>query len=420
MPIDILTVSAASSNPPGQPKIFFDAKSTSSTSATFLVNKEPWYIEVYNLGGGDTVTVQQVMGSGSGTVFKTFSPLNVPYKLTATQSKIRIDWPGYYRLVFVGAAVNAITCAGFEGTMTHESVFGVSPANGGPGANAVVVGTAPIVVTGTGGSGSPYTISALNTDIATGAAGILNAADAGKLAKLGADGSINTSLLGWDYLDLGTITNGTLEVHWATSRAQKVTSNSGGVLNVNFTGLSPTSPCLCFLSFNQASGAIDTIVFAGGLLINAWAVTAPGFDALAETLYTFYWDGNNYWLVDFSSNGFAGPGRFKGSSSTVVCGDNINRSVTSLLSSNPTYGAATGTNTYAVSFSPAITQYYTGVVYNILFANANSGAATLNINGVGAAAIQRRNVAVTAGQIPAGSTLGLLYNGVAFQITGAA
>lgn len=85
-----------------------------------------------------------------------------------------------------------------------------------------------------------------------------------------------------------------------------------------------------------------------------------------------------------------------------------------------TYATATasGTNTYTASLSPAISAYVAGMDVTILFTNANSGASTLNLNSLGAKAIQLNGAAVTSGEIPAGSTLTLVYDGTEFQIVG--
>ena len=81
------------------------------------------------------------------------------------------------------------------------------------------------------------------------------------------------------------------------------------------------------------------------------------------------------------------------------------------------YGATTGTNTYLVNLSPALTAYQTGQVFWILFGNANTGAATLNVNSLGAIAL-RKNVstALVSGDIPAGAILPVMYDGTNFQI----
>jgi len=83
------------------------------------------------------------------------------------------------------------------------------------------------------------------------------------------------------------------------------------------------------------------------------------------------------------------------------------------------YGTASGTNTYAVTLSPAPTAYVTGVTYTVTFTNANTSTATLNANGLGAKAIQLAGAALTSGQIPAGATLDLVYDGTQLQIIGA-
>lgn len=81
-------------------------------------------------------------------------------------------------------------------------------------------------------------------------------------------------------------------------------------------------------------------------------------------------------------------------------------------------GTASGTNTYTLTPSPALDGYFTGLVCVVTFTNANTGAATLNLNSLGAVAIQLNGAALTSGQIPANSTLELLYDGTNFQITG--
>lgn len=83
------------------------------------------------------------------------------------------------------------------------------------------------------------------------------------------------------------------------------------------------------------------------------------------------------------------------------------------------YGVALGTNTYTATLT-GLSVYFDGLTALIHFANANTGAATLNLNSLGAIDIQRRGIDVTSGQIPAGSVLQLVYDGVRFQIIGAA
>jgi len=53
------------------------------------------------------------------------------------------------------------------------------------------------------------------------------------------------------------------------------------------------------------------------------------------------------------------------------------------------FGTATGTNTYAVTLDPALTAYATGIVVNVKFTNASTGASTLNVNALGAKKIYK-------------------------------
>jgi hypothetical protein len=79
---------------------------------------------------------------------------------------------------------------------------------------------------------------------------------------------------------------------------------------------------------------------------------------------------------------------------------------------------ASGTNTYTATLAPVPAAYISGVVYTISFTNGNTGAATLNLNSLGAKAIQLRGAALTGNEIPANATLSLLYDGTQFQIIG--
>lgn len=80
---------------------------------------------------------------------------------------------------------------------------------------------------------------------------------------------------------------------------------------------------------------------------------------------------------------------------------------------------AGGTDTYTATPSgPAVTSY-TGLSVKVAFTNANTGPATLNLNGVGASPITKDGTtALVAGDIPAGSLWNLSYVGTNFQLSG--
>lgn len=84
------------------------------------------------------------------------------------------------------------------------------------------------------------------------------------------------------------------------------------------------------------------------------------------------------------------------------------------------YGADAGaSDTYAATLSPAPTAYSGGQVYRIYCNTANTGAATLNINGLGAKDIRKNgSAALETGDILAGQIIEVVYDAVAgyFQL----
>lgn len=75
-----------------------------------------------------------------------------------------------------------------------------------------------------------------------------------------------------------------------------------------------------------------------------------------------------------------------------------------------------GTNTITATIAPAIPAYVAGQTFRFLAAGANTGAVTININGLGAKAITKRGTtALIAGDIPANSVVQIVYDGTQFQ-----
>lgn len=85
----------------------------------------------------------------------------------------------------------------------------------------------------------------------------------------------------------------------------------------------------------------------------------------------------------------------------------------SIPSENMSYGVASGTDTYTVTLSPAITQYTTGLLISVKFTNSNtSNTVTLNCNSLGAKNILGTNGSpLPIGQINENGTYYLLYDG---------
>ena len=84
------------------------------------------------------------------------------------------------------------------------------------------------------------------------------------------------------------------------------------------------------------------------------------------------------------------------------------------------YGVATGlANTYTITLNPAPTSYKEGMAVAIKINTTNTGASTININGLGAKSIRKANGNnVSAGNLKAGSIYSMRYNGTNFILQG--
>lgn len=84
------------------------------------------------------------------------------------------------------------------------------------------------------------------------------------------------------------------------------------------------------------------------------------------------------------------------------------------------YAVATGTvNNYVATLNPALSAYAEGVTLRLKVNIANTGASTLNVNGLGAKGIKKSSgSAVSAGNLKAGSIYTLTYDGTDFILQG--
>lgn len=83
------------------------------------------------------------------------------------------------------------------------------------------------------------------------------------------------------------------------------------------------------------------------------------------------------------------------------------------------YGVASGTDTYTLTPTPAITAYVAGQEFIVKFTNANTGAATLNVSSVGAKDITKGvSTALVAGDIVAAQLYRCRYDGTRFVLVG--
>ena len=85
----------------------------------------------------------------------------------------------------------------------------------------------------------------------------------------------------------------------------------------------------------------------------------------------------------------------------------------------PGYGTATGTNAKTITLDPAPTNYYDGLCFAFKNVTQNTGAVTINVNGLGARPIKKPNGNdIAAGNLKANSVYTVRYNGTNFILQG--
>lgn len=77
------------------------------------------------------------------------------------------------------------------------------------------------------------------------------------------------------------------------------------------------------------------------------------------------------------------------------------------------YATTTGTDTYIATFTNAPSSLSDGLRISVKIGTANTGAATLNVNGLGAASVVKQDgvTALISGDLVAGQIIDLMYNG---------
>lgn len=79
-----------------------------------------------------------------------------------------------------------------------------------------------------------------------------------------------------------------------------------------------------------------------------------------------------------------------------------------------------GTDTITAVGAVGMTAYATGQKFTFVSAGANTGAATININSIGAKALTKNGAtALSAGDIPSGAAVEVVYDGTQFQVVSA-
>lgn len=220
----------------------------------------------------------------------------------------------------------------------------------------------------------PESTDTINVEDFNGNADILDAALQGKVDKVAGKGLSQEDYSTAEKTKLAGIAAGAnLYVH--PNHTGDITSNGDGVTAI--------APGVIVNADINVSAAIDATKIAGGTVDNT------EFDYL---------------------NGVTGPIQSQLDAKSAV-GDYIRQ---------PGYAAATGSvNAYAITLSPALAVYDAGVCVAVKINVANTGASTLNVNGLGAKAIlDSKGNAMTAGKLKSDSIYTLRYNGTAFILQG--
>lgn len=76
-----------------------------------------------------------------------------------------------------------------------------------------------------------------------------------------------------------------------------------------------------------------------------------------------------------------------------------------------------GTDTITATAALSMSAYAVNQVFHFVAADTNTGATTINLNSIGAKAIQKNGAALVAGDITSGDGVTVLYDGTQFQMT---
>lgn len=181
-----------------------------------------------------------------------------------------------------------------------------------------------------------------------------------------------------------------------------------------------------FTNANTGASTINVDTLGAKAIVKNGATALASGDISAGQIYAITYDGTNFQLVGKITA--SGTVLTPASVSTLNTGtDNVDYASALGLegskylnqSGSKVSATASGTNTYTATISPAITAYASTQRFFITFTNANTGAVTINLNGLGAKAITKKGTkALTTGDIFAGQILLIAYDGTRFQIVG--
>jgi hypothetical protein len=262
-----------------------------------------------------------------------------------------------------------------------------------------------------GGGGTPLTVKDEGTNVSTNTA-TLNFTGAGVTASLTSPGVVEVNIPSGG--GGGGVT--------AVTGSAPIASSGGATPDISITQANgSTDGYLSSSDFNTFSGKQDALTAGTGIDLTGNIVTNTAPDqTVSLTAGTGINTSGTYpnFTIDNSA-----PDQIV----SLTAGTDINITgsypsftIASTAAAGMQGGQATGTDTYAVSI-PGVTGYTLNDAYAIGFTNANTGASTLNINGLGAVNIAKNNtVPIIGGDIAANQQFIAIYDGTNFQLLGVA
>jgi hypothetical protein len=169
-------------------------------------------------------------------------------------------------------------------------------------------------------------------------------------------------------------------------------------------------------------------------IISMSLATPPGSPVAGDTYLiasspTGSWSGQAGKIAEYTTAGWAiitppdghGVSLLDGRVFERVSGTYVEKLALDAQSGKWVYAADSGTaDALVVKLAPVPTAYVAGMALRIKAANSNTGPASLNVNGLGAKAIKRRDgTPLLPGDIVAGAAQSYVYDGTNFQMPGA-
>lgn len=176
-------------------------------------------------------------------------------------------------------------------------------------------------------------------------------------------------------------------------------------------------------STNTSASTINVNGLGGKNLYRSDGTALVSADLQAGTVYDFLYDGTNYLLIGSQRATESSVGLSQiATQAEVDAGTDDFKYVTSKKldahSKNIFYGITAGTpNNYTATIS-GIASYYAGLIILLKIHSANTGAATLNINGIGAISLlSQTGDALGTNDLAINELYLFVYNGTAFELT---